>query len=259
MEIEKVLDKLRKLQRLYNSATKINNEGEAAAAAEMIQRLLIKYNLTMEEVGTDEQKKSANEIKECTVSGFTHTSIGGAWEYRLWDCLCKHNFCRCYMYGNSYKRLILLGNSENIEVVKWMFDMLSERFVHFSSEQFKKYKETDEYIFAVRKCSKDRYQRGYLIGAVDGLNRKLTEIAERNKKQEPELSAKITALTIRNDGAITDYVHDKWGGVRTVKTNFTAGIRDSRERGYHDGYNTDINKPIQENHKRATSTIKLLG
>lgn len=62
MELENVLKKLRKLQKLYEGAKKINSEGEAANAAALIQKLLTEYNLTMDEVGTDEQKKESDKI-----------------------------------------------------------------------------------------------------------------------------------------------------------------------------------------------------
>lgn len=47
MKIEDALKKLKKLKKLYEGAKKINSEGEAASA---IQRLLVEYNLSMEEV-----------------------------------------------------------------------------------------------------------------------------------------------------------------------------------------------------------------
>lgn len=84
MKIEDALKKLKKLKKLYEGAKKINSEGEAAAAASAIQRLLVEYNLSMEEVESsiskDERKDAVEEEK---ASGFTYKSIGGQWEYRL--------------------------------------------------------------------------------------------------------------------------------------------------------------------------------
>ena len=64
MDLDSVLKKLRKLQKLYDGAKAINSEGEAANAAALIQKLLTQYNLTMDEVGTDEQKKESNKINQ---------------------------------------------------------------------------------------------------------------------------------------------------------------------------------------------------
>ena len=260
MKLDDVLRKLRKMQKLYESAKSINSEGEAAAAAAAIQRILTEYNLTMEEVGVEEEKKS-NEINQAEVSGFNFSSIGGNWEYRLWYVLCKWNFCKCFMYGNSYKRLIMFGSKENMEMVKWMFGMLSERFVEFSKNRWKEYVKTPEYIYAYTKPSMARYQRGYLQGAVEGLDLKLKEISDKDKKQEPEYGTKVTALVLRTSTAIDEYVKEKFGGYgrgRNTSQSNRAGCYSGRSAGRRDGYNTDIYKPIQNNQRNNANSVNLL-
>lgn len=260
MELDNVLKKLRKLQKLYEGAKAINSEGEAANAAALIKKLLAEYNLTIDEVGTEEQKKENEKIENEIFSGYTHHSIGGQWEYRLWYVLCKWNFCKCFMYGNSYKRLIMFGSKANIEIVKWMFEVLSERFVEFSVERWKKYRLTEEYAMQIHKCSKDRFQRGYLQGAVEGLDAKLTEINKRDKQVEPEFDAKVTALAVRSNTAIDQYITDNygWGKSRRTTNANRAGNYSGRRQGYSDGYNTDIHKPIQNNRHTAASGVNLL-
>lgn len=261
MELDNVLKKLRKLKKLYEGAKAINSESEAATAASLIQKLLAEYNITMDEVGTEEQKKESEDINKEVFSGFTYKSIGGQWEFRLWYVLCKHNFCKCFMYGNSYQRLIMLGSKANMEIVKWLFGVLSQRFVEFSIERWKKYNQTEEYQMGIVKCSKDRFQRGYLSGAVEGLDAKLEDIKRNDEKAEPEFNAKVTALTVRSNTAIDDYIKAQWGGVKSKNTyrSQMAGSRDARKQGYSDGYNTDIHKPIQNNQRAATQGVGLLG
>lgn len=55
-KLQNIVNKLRKLQNLYEGAKEINSEGEANAAAAAIQRLLTQYNLSMDEVGQEEEK-----------------------------------------------------------------------------------------------------------------------------------------------------------------------------------------------------------
>lgn len=245
MELNDVLKKLRKLQKLYEGAKKINSEGEAAAAAAAIQRLLTMYNLTMDEVSNSEEKK--DEILEERQSGYTYKSIGGAWEFRLLYVLCKWNFCKCFQYGGTYKNLIIFGKKENIETVKWLREILSERFVEFSKKRFKEYKETNEY--AMRPISKDKYQRSYLMGCAAGLDAKLKEENDRDKKKDSEFSAKVTALVVRNDTAVSDYIKNKYkmGKARGMRENYDS----ARSFGYKDGKNTNINKPISSGKSQA--------
>ena len=63
-DINSILSKLKKLQRLYEGAKAINSEAEAANAAAKIQNLLTQYNLSMvdlDSVADDSQKSSVTE------------------------------------------------------------------------------------------------------------------------------------------------------------------------------------------------------
>ena len=216
--LDSVLKKLRKLQNPYEGAKKINSEGEANAAAAAIQRLLIQYNLSMDEIGTDEEK-SKDTVLEEKVDGFTYKSIGGEWEFRLLYVLCKWNFCKCFQVGGTYKRLMIFGKKENIETVKWLRSMLAERFVSFSKNRFKEYQKTVEY--AMKPISMDKYQRSYLMGCAAGLDAKLKEESDREKAKDAEFGAKVTALVVRNDTAVTEYIENKYKVGRGRARNLT--------------------------------------
>lgn len=257
MKIEDVLKKLKKLKKLYEGAKKINSEGEAAAATAAIQRLLVEYNLSMEEIESsiskDERKDAVEEEK---ASGYTYKSIGGQWEYRLTYVCCKYNFCKCFMFGSSYKNLLLIGKKENLEIVKWLREMLSERFVGISNEKWKEYKKTE--IYLLHPISKDRFQRGFLMGCVAGIDEKMKEITERDKREDEVYSSKVTALSIRNNTDIDEFISNKYSKVRHVKGGVAAGTTLARNMGYRTGKNTDIYKPIASNHKTSVSYVRLL-
>ncbi len=257
MKIEDALKKLKKLKKLYEGAKKINSEGEAAAAASAIQRLLVEYNLSMEEVESSISKdEKKDNVKEEEASGYTYKSIGGQWEYRLAYVCCKYNFCKCFMYGNSYKNLLLIGKKENLEIVKWLREMLSERFVEISNKEWKEYKKTAEYSFY--HISKDRFQRGFLMGCVAGIDEKMREIAERDKREDEVYSSKVTALTLRNNTDIDEFIANKYSRVKYTKNRAVAGTDSARNMGYKVGKNTDIYKPIASSRKTSVSNVKLL-
>ena len=253
-DLSKVMRKISKLKALYEGAKKINSEGEAANAARLMQQLLTEYNLTLEEVGQEVEKEQNPVLHEHT-SGYTYKSIGGYWEQRLVHVLCKWNFCRCYLYGSTYKNLIIVGRKENVEIVKWLRDMLSQRYVEFSKQHYKEYLQN---LDAWEKpMSKDKYQRSYLMGCAAGLDAKLTEEHEREKREEKDLSTRITALVVRNDSALSEYVEKQWGKTgkaRGYKENFD----DARMKGYRDGKNTELHKPIAGG-RSAANNSKLLG
>lgn len=65
-DINSILSKLKKLQRLYEGAKAINSEAEAQNAAAKIQNLLTQYNLSMvdlEAAVDDEPKTNVTEEK----------------------------------------------------------------------------------------------------------------------------------------------------------------------------------------------------
>jgi len=251
--LDSVLKKLRKLQNLYEGAKKINSEGEANAAAAAIQRLLTQYNLSMDEIGTDEEKAKDSVLEE-KVDGFTYKSIGGEWEFRLLYVICKWNFCKCFQVGGTYKKLMIFGKKENIETVKWLRSMLAERFVSFSKNRFNEYKKTMEY--ALNPISMDKYQRSYLMGCAAGLDAKLKEESDREKAKDAEFGAKVTALVVRNDAAVTEYIESKYkiGKGKARREKFDS----ARAFGFRDGKNTELHKQVSSGAKSQASGVKLL-
>ena len=169
-DLSEVMRKISRLKNLYEGAKKINSEGEAANAARLLQKLLTEYNLTLEEV--DEKTEiEENPMLHEEASGYTYKSIGGLWEQRLLHVICKWNFCRCYIYGKSYKNLIIVGRKENVEIVKWLRDMLSERYVEFSKKHWKEY--LQNLPSWQKPISKDKFQRSYLMGCAAAESSKL--------------------------------------------------------------------------------------
>lgn len=92
-DINSILSKLKKLQRLYEGAKAINSEAEAANAAAKIQNLLTQYNLSMvdlDSVADDSQKSSVTEDQ---LDDRWSRKTGGAWDQLLLYGICKYNFC----------------------------------------------------------------------------------------------------------------------------------------------------------------------
>ena len=249
--LDDIMRKIRKLKSLYEGAKKINSEGEAHMAALLMKKLLTQYNLTMEQVG-DAEDKEKDKILDEVVSGYSYHSIGGQWESYLTYVICKWNFCRMLQWG-GYKKLIIIGNRENLEMVKWLRDTLADRYVQFSKDRYKEYCESEYGM--IHPMSKDKYQRSYLMGCAQGLDVKLTKEHEQEKKEDEEYSAKVTALVLRKDAELEKYCDDKWHPKkgRQMHVHYDA----ANAAGFKDGKNTQLNKPISSQ-KSAASNVKLL-
>ena len=252
--MDKIMSKIKKLKALYEGAKAIGSEGEAQNAAALMNKLLLQYNLSMDEIDLTERPK--DPVGHEIISGYEYKSIGGEWENRLTTVLCNHNLCRCYVYGSSYKRLMIVGKRENMELVKWMLHMLKERYVDFSKIAYKEYKESSEYRYT--RYSKDRFQRSYLLGCAEGLNAKLTEERENEKKQNEQFATQVNALMVRTSGALDEYVKEQFG-----KTGHRAGghanAYSARKAGYEEGRRTELYKPISDNQHKQAKNIGLIG
>lgn len=253
-KLDEVKAKLRKLQNLYQGAKEINSEGEAAAAAAAIQRLLLEYNLTMDSIGVEPEK---NAMTSEDWSGYTYKSIGGWWEQKLVSVLCKYNMCKCFIYGSSYKRLAIVGTKENMEMVKWLREFLSEKYVALSKESYKVYLKSCEQNYWATPMSKDKYQRSFLVGCCHGLEDKLCKEREEDKRDE-QIGAQVTALVVRTDAAINKYVEEHWGKTGTTKAGSREHFDSARAAGYTAGQNTDIHRPISGT-RAAAQHIGALG
>lgn len=234
-----ILEKLRKLQNLYDGALKINSEAEAANAAAKIQRILLQYNLTLDQIPMEGKEKRDEFIRE-SASGFTYKNIGGYWEYDLMKTLCKHNLCRCFMNGDSYKYLVLFGSKENLEVVKWLRGMLSEKYVKLSLKRYKEY--TAEFQ-GFKPMGVDTFRRRYLLGCCRGLDEKLTA--------EEQSLVECQALIVLNDKKLDKYIHESVGVIGTISRPSLSGGRSAYDQGCVDGRNTEIYKPIEQNKSKG--------
>ena len=89
------------------------------------------------------------------------------------------------------------------------------------------------------------------------MDTKLKEEHDKEKKEEQELAARISALVIRKDAAIAEYVENQWGKVRMGKGR-KENYDEARATGYKDGRNTELNKPIAGG-RNAVESVKMLS
>lgn len=116
-DLDKVLDKMRKLLALSKSP----NEHEAARAAERVQALLVRYNLSL----VDVEKGPASEID----ADYNLRTTPYKWRRTLGTSLAKMYFTR-YFYSTLkdgktvYDAHGFIGERQNIMVAKMMFEYL---------------------------------------------------------------------------------------------------------------------------------------
>jgi len=251
-QIDQIQAKLRKLVKLQEGAMKIGSENEANAAAAAIQRLLLQYNLSMEEI--DMKDKPKDEVNEEFGTWYKYKFIGGDWEYRLMHVICKWNFCKCFIHGDRKdKRMLFLGTKQNMETVKWLHGMLCERFVEIGKKKYKEHQESIAYRF--KPIGLDTYLRSYLTGCAAGLDEKMRLEAKEEKKDEV-LATKITALVVRHEQAVDEFIAQKYHF--TKERRQTTKMDSAFFSGVDVGRNASINKAVGDSKREQANNVNIL-
>lgn len=203
-ENERLLDKLQKILALTTSPV----EGEATAAAEMLQKLLTKHGLQMADL---ERKGQATpgireEAHDLGKAAFT-------WKLDLAEALAQHYFCIA-LVNRVGKTVSFVGRPDNVDAMQMLYGWLIDQIKRIAREERKK---SYEHIDPLR------FQVNFGNGAVHRLRARLAEL-----KREAAKQAETMALVVQYDTEISDYLEDKYGYRRDGKE--TAQHRADRER-----------------------------
>lgn len=237
MEKDKLLEKLRKLTNLKVSAQALGNEGEANAAAAAITRLLLEYNLTNEDIPT--QEKSNNPIVSVEIP-FKAEMDNGRWYADLVAVVCEYNMCRSLIISISNNgrmqrsKFQIVGRQKNVEIVLYLISFLSHQFTSIGKTRYAQYKQE---CFKTRPQSMVIFLKSFLYGCVIGLNDKLKE-SKNNLSSETGLTALIQVTDTEIDNFLKG---KKIGPAKKSKAKIDPL---SVKQGIHVGKNIEICKGI---------------
>jgi len=229
VDLDKVKDKLAKLLRLQEGANKIGSLEEAATAAAKIQSLLFKYNLAMADISS---KENTPEVEKSIIDleSMGRTKTSGKWMEALANVLARHNLCKVVLVAQT--QVYIFGQPENVKVVSVLFTQLVHRLKGMSKQAFKDYNGFEK---------KNTFLRGYLLGAVRGIDTKLTE----NKREMEAKEVGMTAMVLASDKLVTQAVENHFsGGLKKGKASKVSG-QDGLRRGFKDGKEMSFNKSIE--------------
>lgn len=255
-DINSILSKLKKLQRLYEGAKAVNSEAEAANAAAKIQNLLTQYNLSMADLDSVADNEQATNVVEEKLGDNWARKCGGFWDQLLLYGICKYNFCyvivskrheyRVNRNGNEVReqrqKYIVIGEPHNIEVVKWLFDVLAGQLYRLALKRYEEYRNDDSQalmrIFTGEKrMSPAKFHRSYLAGAAKGVQDRLKEERDR----ELQAQVQVNALVLRTDQKLNDYVAENYKDLRSSRP-MHIGSGHAMAMGREDGRKVNITR-----------------
>lgn len=255
-DLNSILSKLKKLQRLYEGAKAINSEAEAQNAATKIQNLLTQYNLSMADVESAADNEQKTDVIEERLGDNWQRKCGGSWDQLLLYGICKYNFCYvlvsnrnvCRMNRNgrevweNRRRYIVIGEPQNIQVVKWLFDVLAANLYKLALKRYEEYRNDDtqavmRLFVGEKKMHRGTFLRSYLAGAAKGVQQKLKEERDR----ELQAQVQVNALVLRTDKKLDDYLAEKYPKLGKVRPEHIGSYQAMRQ-GMEDGRNVTISK-----------------
>ncbi len=237
---DKILEKLRKLMNLKESAKALGNYGEANAAAAGVTRLLMEYNLTEDDI--PDQEKINNPVIAEQIPYRTKLE-DGPWYRALASVVCQYNMAKCLIvFSRSNTRLQrtkiqIVGRQKNVEVVIYLISFLANVFVQQGRKNYPEYKHDCFWKLRRTPLPPGRYMRSFLVGCIAGLDDKFKEM--QNNLEE----SKLTSLVLSTSKEIDDFLKDEKIG--KVKESPKSPIDALCVRmGLDVGYNIEISKGI---------------
>jgi hypothetical protein len=234
--MEEIIEKIQKLLEFQAGAEKINSPEEAANAAEKVQKLLMKYNLQMEDIGQRKQKSKVgkNEFKDITPKKNEST-----WIFDLYNGLAKYNMCKLIImsrWSPDKSKVVqyacLIGEEQNILTVKFLGDQLEPRLRNMGNKRFHEFKN------AVGE-KKNTFMRGYLKGAARGIHNQLKDAQEKMMREE----SSCNALVLVKSKAIEEFVAEEFKNLGKAKSTHIKGSGGFGI-GQLDGQSMSINQGI---------------
>ena len=242
MDKESVISKIRKLLKLQFNAEKIGSTGEAYQAAKMVKKLLMEYNLSMGDIGNEDEKLGGARMKE-SEDMTTSDKYGNVWKKSLLHVIAKNNLCS--MYTRTYNgKMFVIGAEENVIVTKEFYEYLLKVFRRLAIERFNE-AQNEAMVNGQRYTDKGQniFMRSYLEGVSVGLQ-------ENYDSMKP--TSEETALVVSHKEMIEDYLFQQ-NNYRMNKTKHRQRRREvlgeAYEQGQKDGREVNLNKQLGNKNK----------
>lgn len=185
-----LFSKLRKVLALTTSPV----EGEAAAAAEMLQKFLTQHNLSIADL--ESKGQSAPGIRE---QGYDLGKAAFTWKLNLADYIAEYYYCHPIV-NRVTKTVAFIGRPDNVEALRMLYGWLIDQVRRIATEERRLHIDsTGEHIDPLR------WQIAFGQGAVSRLRDRLDDL----KQQQSDAAG--SALVVHHQSEISDYTEKKYG------------------------------------------------
>jgi hypothetical protein len=222
---------LAKLKKIFALAAS-DNENEANEAAAKAQELLLKYNLSEEELNSFSLEKSEKVVH--VYADGKNARNRSAWNVSLANVVARANLCNVLSSG---PQIIWIGKPTNIEIARYIFDSLTrelERICEIKWILFR-YNVNNRWNSTHGKT----WKNSFYMGAVQGVSEKLNA----NLKQLKIDNTNLALVVVNNEEELEEYLNDKFKYRTPTKSSYTRD-RSAFDQGKEAGKNVNVNRGV---------------
>lgn len=209
---ESILEKLKKIQSHVNENKNVN---EAANAAAALTAMLLKYNLSLDDLEAYAAKKKKNIISKMKEG---RTRNRSNWEIHLANVIANANLCYIITHGNDIE---WFGTDSNIEVAQYITDTATRDIQHIADNTWtaillaRQGKIKFDLTYELKTIHGKEWKNTFYFGAIAGIRERLKKEVEE-LKQIPNMNAMI----VLNDQEIKDAVKAKYPVLRSTNYSY---------------------------------------
>jgi len=234
---QEILIKIQALFAKSKSAEEIGSLAEAETFAKKAQALLVKYNLSIDELNAANNKEGVVDEEVIEVMDRAKKSEG-TWMSNLYAVIAKHNFCKIILFGSGKWSILLIGEEHNRMVVKDLVESLIGRVKDIEKKDWKEYDTTESYLDAV-PIKRGAFRRSFYRGAVVGINNQLQNQMDQLKQEMPE----VNSMALVKTDCIAVYVDQKHPNLRRSRGTRVSG-HGAYEKGRAAGEGMGVNRGV---------------
>jgi len=257
MPPDNVVERIRKLLRLAEDAGA--TEAEAASALERASALLLRHNLTMDQVAVT--GGDALPVTEQPI----HTGWAGSWRGTLLAILARHNLCSPLVSRQGkVDTVVVVGRPANVQATHALYDWIAAQLERFGLEEWSAFNQEQREAVAGSagipwcvECArpvvperplihgvtwKTAFYRGALLRIATRLS------AQRKAQQQPPPAhpaasgeaGRVTALVLRTDQENADYIRQRYGEPRQGRARHVGYHAAAYQRGHERGADVSL-------------------
>jgi len=239
--MEAILAKIQKLIVLSKDGGASSDEADTAMA--MANKLLVKYNLSLDDITLDDATSYKGIVQDDDKVVVNQVKEEGNWEVALMSTLAYFNMCKDITFrrtGVKEAKIQLIGKEHNIEVVKYLFNVARQMYRDISKSQYnslrkqvrQQYPGHSDVELGKAKLLPYRtvWIRNFLKGCVHGLYAKLHE-----QQQQQQSDQQYGLMVVNNFDAIDEFINKAFDGKlkegRKMRSKDSAAFRHGRRVG----------------------------